>query len=176
VLDADFFWMGYDDEFLYDSPEVRRHFVDLIREFRPDVVLGPDKDHDYHPDHIRTGQILWDTHIMTTVPNIRTTHPPCEHHSELWFFDTIAGLHFVPETYVDITEQWDAKRRMIECHASQNDWLQDQYGLTAVYYAETQSRFRGFQTGCTFAEAFRRPQVMPQSVPTDSLLPHHGRA
>ena len=35
---------------------------ELIREFKPDLVLCPDKDRDYHPDHTRTGQIVWDTH------------------------------------------------------------------------------------------------------------------
>lgn len=171
VIGAKCFWMGYDDEFLYDAPEVRRHFIDVLREFQPDLVLGPDKDHDYHTDHIRTGHILWDTQIMTTVPNIATAHGPCGHHAELWFFDTIAGLNFLPEFYVDITDHWETKKRMIESHASQNDWLMDQYGLTAVYYGETQSRFRGFQTGCPFAEAFRRPQMMPQSVAKNALLP-----
>jgi len=137
VLGTAFYWMGYDDEFLYDAPDVRRHFIDVLRDFRPDVVLAPDKDSDYHSDHIRTGQIVWDTHIMTTVPNIKTEHPVCARHSDLWIFDTIAGLNFVPEFYVDITAHWETKRQMIECHASQNDWLMDQYGLTAVYYGVT---------------------------------------
>jgi len=171
LIAATCIWMGYDDEFLYDAPEVRRHFIDVQRAFRPDIVLAPDKDNDYHCDHVRTGHILWDTRIMTTVPNIETEHPPCERHSDLWFYDTIAGIGFNPEFYVDITTEWETKRRMIACHASQNDWLTDQYGLTAVYYGETQSRFRGFQSGCTFAECFRRPPMMPHSIARAGLLP-----
>lgn len=56
ILDASFFWLGYDDEFLYDTPEVRRHVIDVLRQFAPDIVLCPDKDRDYHTDHCRTGQ------------------------------------------------------------------------------------------------------------------------
>ena len=103
IIGARFFWLGYDDEFLYDSPEVRRHFIDVLRQFRPDIVLSPDKESDYHPDHTRTGQIVWDTHVMTTVPNIETAHPPCEKIHDIWYYDTIAGINFLPEFYVDIS-------------------------------------------------------------------------
>lgn len=32
-------------------------------------------------------------------------------------------------------------------------------------------RFRGYQTGCTFAEAFRKAQVYPSAIHKDALLP-----
>jgi len=171
IIGARFFWLGYDDEFLYDSPAVRRHFIDVFRQFRPDVVLCPDKENDYHPDHIRTGQIVWDTHVMATVPNIETEHPPCEKIHEIWYYDTIAGINFLPEFYVDITAHWETKLKMVACHKSQDEWLMSQYGRPTSYYAETQSRFRGYQTGCEYAEAFRRPKLFPASVPSNALLP-----
>src|SRR4029079_9264580 len=90
MIGAEFFWGGYDDEFLYDTPEVRRHVIDLIRAFGPDVVFCPDKDRDYHPDHCRTGQIIWDTHIMATIPLIPTGHPVCKRIHEIWYYDTLA--------------------------------------------------------------------------------------
>ncbi|HPO16233.1 MAG TPA: PIG-L family deacetylase [Candidatus Hydrogenedentes bacterium] len=171
IINADFYWLGYPDEFLYDTPEVRRHFIDVIRQFRPDIILCPDKDNDYHPDHQRTGQIVWETHVMTPVPNIVTAHPPCEKIHEIWFYDTIAGINFTPEIYVDITETWETKMAMLSCHKSQADWLMAQYGMLPNYFAETQSRFRGYQTGCTFAEAFRKAHVYPSTVAKDGLLP-----
>ncbi|MDX9974279.1 MAG: PIG-L family deacetylase [FCB group bacterium] len=171
IIGAEFFWMGYDDEFLYDSPDVRRHVIDVIRQFRPDIVLCPDKDNDYHPDHTRTGQLVWDTHVMVTVPLIPTEHPPCEKIHEIWYYDCAGGVNFQPEIYVDITEQWETKLAMVNCHESQNDWLVSQYGLPTAYFAETQSRFRGYQTGCMFAEAFRKARLFPASIPKDALLP-----
>ncbi|MCC6698568.1 MAG: PIG-L family deacetylase [Candidatus Hydrogenedentes bacterium] len=171
IIGARFFWLGYDDEFLYDSPEVRKHFIDVIRQVRPDLVLCPDKDSDYHPDHTRTGQIVWDTHVMATVPNIKTEHPPCEKIHDIWYYDTIAGINFLPEFYVDISGQWETKLKMVACHESQNAWLVSQYGRPTTYFVETQSRFRGYQTGCDYAEAFRRPKLFPASVPQAALLP-----
>ncbi len=171
LVGAEFFWMGYDDEFLYDSPDVRRHVIDVIRQFQPDIVLCPDKEHDYHPDHVRTGQIVWDTHVMATVPNIVTRHGVTSRIHDIWYYDTISGIDFRPEFYVDISEHWETKARMVECHESQSAWLVAQYGKTATYYAETQSRFRGFQTGCEFAECFRRARTFPATVPQEDLLP-----
>jgi LmbE family N-acetylglucosaminyl deacetylase len=174
IINAEFYWMGYPDEFLYDSSEVRRHFIDVIRQFRPDIVLCPDKDHDYHPDHQRTGQIVWETHVMTPVPNVVTAHPPCSKIHEIWFYDTVAGINFHPEIYVDITGTWEIKMAMLSCHASQAAWLMTQYGIHPNYYAETQSRFRGYQTGCTFAEAFRKAHVYPSFIRKEDLLPMPG--
>lgn len=171
ILGAGLEAMGYVDEFLYDTPNVRKHFIDVIRAFRPDVVLCPDKDHDYIPDHTRTGQLVWDVHKMVTVPNIVTEHAPTEQLYEIWYYDTVAGIGFVPEFYVDIADYFEQKCAMLRCHKSQNEWLKDQYGFDATYYAETQSRFRGFQTSCAFAEAFRPARVYPQHVHGDGLLP-----
>ncbi len=171
MINAEFHWLGYHDEFLYDSPDVRRHFIDVIRQFQPDIILCPDKDNDYHPDHQRTGQFVWDTHVMTPVPNIVTQHPPCKKIHEIWFYDTIAGINFTPEIYVDITDTWETKMAMLACHVSQADWLMAQYGILPSYHAETQSRFRGYQAGCTFAEAFRKAHVYPGAVDKDGLLP-----
>lgn len=171
IVNADFHFLGYDDEFLYDSPDVRRAFIDVIRAFRPDLILCPDKDNDYIPDHTRTGQLVWDVHKMVTVPNIPTEHAPAEHTYELWYYDTGAGIGFTPEVYVDITDHWDTKAAMIEAHESQAAWLKDQYDVPATYYAETLSRFRGFQSGCDYAEAFRKARMFPQAVSRDALIP-----
>ncbi len=171
VIGAAFFWAGYDDEFLYDTPEVRRHVIRLIRDFRPNVILCPDKDRDYHPDHCRTGQIIWDTHVMATVPLIDTGNPPCDQIHEIWYYDTLAAIGFEPESYVDISQQWETKARMLNCHDSQNAWMKKMFDVTLTDNAQAQSRLRGFQCGCRYAEGFRRARMFPQSVPKEGLLP-----
>jgi Uncharacterized proteins, LmbE homologs len=160
-IGAEFFWLGYHDEFLFNTAEVRLHFIEIIRRFRPDIIICHDKDADYHPDHTATGQIIWDTHVMVTVPNIKTDSPPCEKIPDILFMDTVAGANFQPEFYVDITAQWDIKAEMIACHKSQEAWMIDQYNVSCVEFGRTQSRFRGFQGGCCYAECFRRPKFFP---------------
>lgn len=171
IIGAEFFWLGYDDEFLYDTPDVRRHVIDVLREFKPDLVLCPDKDRDYHPDHTRTGQIVWDTHVMAAVRLIPTAHPALGHIHEIWYYDTANGIGFEPEAYVDITEHWETKVKMAECHKSQNDWLQHLYGYPVTCLLDIQSRFRGQQCGCRYAEAFRKARMTPMAVSCDGLLP-----
>lgn len=169
-VQADFFWLGYPDEFLFNSEKVRLHFIEVIRQFRPDIIICPDKDADYHPDHTATGQVVWDTHVMVTVPNIKTDTPPCEKIPEIVFTDTIVGMNFLPEFYVDISAQWDTKAEMIACHKSQEEWMLVQYNVTCVEFGATQSKFRGFQAGCRYAEAFRRPKFFPGETNPTGLL------
>lgn len=171
IVNAEFFWLGYPDEFLFNTPEVRLHFIDVIRQFRPDIIICTDKDLDYHPDHTTTGQVVWDTHVMVTVPNIQTPTPPCAKIPEIVFMDTVAGVNFQPEFYVDISAQWETKAAMIACHQSQEAWMIAQYGVSCIEYARTISRFRGFQAGCTYAECFRKPKFFPGSVRPEGLLP-----
>lgn len=171
IINADFFWLGYPDEFLFNCEEVRLHFIEIIRQFRPDIIICPDKDTDYHPDHITTGQIIWDTHVMVTVPNIKTQSPPCDLIPDIIFMDTVTGVNFHPEFYVDITEQWEAKSEMIACHKSQEKWMVDQYDMSCVDLGKTQSRLRGLQSGCKYAECFRRPKFYPGVTTRNGLLP-----
>jgi LmbE family N-acetylglucosaminyl deacetylase len=171
VIGAELFWLGYPDAFLFNTPDVRLRVIDTIRRFRPDMIITLDKDNDYHPDHTATGQIVWDTHVLVTVPNIATGTPACEVIPELWFMDTTAGINFEPEQYVDITSQWDTKAAMLACHESQETWCQDQYGVSLIDNARVQSRFRGYQAGCEYAEAFRKPRSFPQRTVADGLLP-----
>ena len=67
---------------------------------------------------------------MVTVPNIKTDHPPCAKIPEIIYMDTIGGVNFIPDRYVDISADIDAKRKMLSCHKSQEQWGMDMYGVT----------------------------------------------
>lgn len=170
LIGAQLIWLGYPDEFLFNNEAVRLRTIDTIRSFRPDIIITLDKDRDYHPDHCTAGQIVWDTHVMVTVPNIRTEHPPCAKIPELYFCDTSAGINFTPEFYVNIDQFWEIKKSMLLSHVSQEKWCQNQYGCSLVDNAYVQTRFRGYQAGCTFAECFAKPKFFPQRAPADRLL------
>jgi hypothetical protein len=47
----------------------------------------------------------------------------------------------------------------------------DQYGVSLADNAQVQSRFRGYQAGCRYAEAFRKPRFFPQKTEPEGLLP-----
>jgi len=171
MLNAEFFWLGFDDEFLYDAPDVRRQVIDVVRDFKPDIILCPDKEKDYHPDHCRTGQIIWDTHVMASIRLIPTAHPPTKKVHDIWYYDTLGAIEFKPEIYVDISDYWETKARMLNCHESQNAWMKHLYDVTLTENAQAQSRLRGYQSGCKYAECFRKAHTFPQSISKDGLLP-----
>ena len=170
LLGAEFHWLNYPDEFLFNDAGTRLHLIDLVRQVRPDLIICHDPENDYHPDHTTAGRIIWDTHVMVTVPNIATDHPPCAKIPEIIYMDTIGGVNFIPDRYVDISADIDIKRKMLSCHKSQEQWMIDMYGVTTVSMMENFSRMRGFQCGCQFGEGFRTPPMWPRNVAPHGLL------
>lgn len=57
--------------------------------------------------------------MMVTVPNIKTEAAPCASIPEVYYFDTLAGIDFVPQFYVDISETFALEKQMLACHKSQ---------------------------------------------------------
>ena len=170
IIDAKFFWMGYPDEFLFNTPEVRLHMIDVVRQFAPDVVITTDREHDYHPDHTTVGQLVWDIHVMPAVVNIETRTKATTKIPSLYYMDTLAGINFRPEVYVDITDQWHTKEAMLACHESQMQFCHDLYGASLIENSKVQARFRGYQSSCLYAEAFRRVSFYPQKADSWELL------
>lgn len=76
VIGAEFIWLGFRDEFLFDNQESRLKFIEAYRQAQPDVVLAHSQN-DYHPDHVMAGSLAWTTRMMSTVKLIETDSPPC---------------------------------------------------------------------------------------------------
>jgi LmbE family N-acetylglucosaminyl deacetylase len=140
-----------------------------MRRARPDVVLAHAPT-DYHPDHRTAGEMCWDIRVMTTVPNIKTEYPVCATIPEIYYMDTVAGISFEPEQYVDISEYIDTKRKMVACHRSQGSFLKAQYGTSYIEFMELISRFRGLQCGVRYSECFQSSPTFPKSC-KPSMLP-----
>jgi len=171
VIGAELLWLGFRDEFLFDTEETRLSFIEAMRASQADVVLTHWPDDLYNPDHTITGQVANDVAIMTTVPNIVTASAPLPKIPIVYFMDSVAGLGFQPDEYVDISNTFELKKEMLSKHVSQvGDWLKDQYGSNAMEMIEVISRFRGIQTGVRYAEGFIRAKAYPRNI-TGSLLP-----
>lgn len=171
VIGAQLFWLGFPDEFLFDHEETRLAIINVIRRCRPDVILTHWPGDLYNPDHTITGQVVNDVAIMTTVPRIETEAPPCEKIPVVYFTDSLAGVGFIPEEYVDVTDVFAIKLRMLSEHRSQvSDWLKDQYDITIEEMIEVGARYRGIQSGVKYAEGFVRAKAWPRGV-TGTLLP-----
>jgi LmbE family N-acetylglucosaminyl deacetylase len=170
ILDAEFYWMDFPDGLLFNGLETRLKFMDTIRQARPDLIIAHNPQSDYHPDHVTSGQVVWDCRVLLTVPNIKTEHPACAVIPDLVYMDTAGGVNFIPDKFVDITHDLETKRRMLACHQSQEQWVRQQYDMPFADFMESFAANRGLQAGCRFAEAFRLPPVWPKNAKAESLI------
>ncbi len=169
VIDADFIWLGFPDELIFDDRPTRLAFVDAIRQARPDLIITHTPD-DYHPDHRTVSKLVFDASFVASLPNIETEHPAHPVVPPIYFMDTLAGKNFHPSEFVDISATIETKRRMLACHESQVTWLKDHDDIDIMEFMNSVARARGFQCNVEYAEGFRSEDVWPRKAP-HRLLP-----
>ena len=151
------------------APDQRLLVVDLIRQVEPDVIIAHDP-HDYMTDHNEASKLVFDTSFVATLPLFESHHPNHETVAPLIYMDTVAGLGFDPTEFVDITDHFEKKLAMLGEHRTQLEWLRDHDGVDMLEQLRTIARFRGLQSGVTYAEAFRPCNVWLRAT-TRRLLP-----
>jgi LmbE family N-acetylglucosaminyl deacetylase len=107
------------------SLDRRREVIRLIREFRPDLILGP-RPWDYHPDHRYTGVLIQDAAYVVTVPNNEPLTPHLEKNPHIMYVaDTFRKPYpFTPDVAVDVDDVIEQKIDMLHAHTSQvYEWL-----------------------------------------------------
>lgn len=169
VIGADFLWMGLPDEFVFNDRPTRLRFVEAIRQARPDLILTHAPE-DYHPDHRAVSALTFDTSFIASLPNIETGLPAHDGVPPIHYMDTLAAKGFLPTEYVDISDDFETKRAMLECHASQLTWLKDHDKIDVMEFMHVVARMRGIQANTLYAEGFRTADVWPRT-PAKRLLP-----
>ncbi len=154
VIGAELDWLGFSDELIFEDIATRLRFVEMIRMARPDLILTHDPG-DYHPDHRAVSRLVFDASFVAGLPNVKTEHGAHPGVQPLYYFDTLSGAGFVPTEYVDVSETYEVKRKMLECHASQLAWLKDHDNIDMFDFIDVMTRSRGLQCGVVRAEGFR---------------------
>jgi len=103
----------------------RRTVIRTIRDFQPDLILGP-RPNDYHPDHRYTAQLIQDAAYMVTVPNVTaltdhlSTNPVIAYVADRFK----RPYPFTPDVAVSIDSVIERKLDALHCHTSQvYEWL-----------------------------------------------------
>jgi len=141
------------DEFLYDTAEVRRRLIEVIRACQADVIFTHYR-HDYNLDHTTTHALARHCAMHSCLPLLATESPSLQQHPAVFQVEPVGPFDFVPSHYVDITPVLDRKTALLAHHASQEEALRQGLGVGLGEYALLTSRFRGNQTGVQHAEAF----------------------
>ncbi|RPJ56067.1 MAG: PIG-L family deacetylase [Acidobacteria bacterium] len=169
VIGAESVTLDIDDMDVYLERSSRAKMVDVIRRAAPDVIIVPSPD-DYLSDHFVSSQIAVDASFLASLPQLVTEVEVHFRLTPIFFADTLAGVRFDPEEYVDISAVEKIKREMIACHESQARWLKEHDQIDYVEFAMKLSAFRGVQCGVAYAEAFRLYRVWGR-IPTKRYLP-----
>ncbi|MBP9914226.1 MAG: PIG-L family deacetylase [Opitutaceae bacterium] len=170
---AGLIWMNENDEFLFDDERTRRKFVDAVRQAQADVIVTHNPN-DYHPDHVACSKLASDARILSAVRLIKTEHAPRPKSPELFYMDSIAGLRFEPQFFVDISDRFELKQQAVQCHHSQNAWLKSIFNTDLSQHVQVQSAFRGLQCGVSYAEAFVQPVYWPRQAVALPFLSARG--
>jgi len=136
VREVDF--LRYPDQSIEDTPELRKHIVQIIRAYRPHTVVTTDPYRRYvwHRDHRNIGQVVLDAAFPFArdhgaYPDLLEKGYEPHKIKELWFFGAEDVNH-----YSDIAETFDLKLAALKCHASQmrelniedlNEWMRARY-------------------------------------------------
>jgi LmbE family N-acetylglucosaminyl deacetylase len=169
LIGATSIWAGISDGEVVLDLESRVKIIDVLRQSDPDLVItnGPN---DYHSDHINVSRLVLEATYLASLKLWKTNYPPTTKLSYLYYMDNIAGINFAPEEYVDITETIEIKVDMMMKMKSQLGWLKEMHNCDSAEFIKTVAKFRGFQVGVAFAEAFTQQKMYPQGL-TKRILP-----
>ena len=153
TYDAEVRFLRNNDERLMDTDETRTQILDAMRWANPDVIFTHNTT-DESPDHAMTSKLV--RNMMLSLPgrNQRATETPCTKKVSLFMWENGMGVNFLPEAYVDISEEFDAKYAALQNHVSQKAWM-DVFGSELGEDMKIMAMFRGVQYGCKYAESFR---------------------
>ncbi len=170
ILGAEHISLGIPD-LMVDSKneDLVRDMVDVIRYVRPDIIITHSPD-DYMRDHVETSRLVFNASFASSVVHYKTEHEVYGTIAPIYYMDTLAGMNFEPTEYVDISEEIETKISALACHESQIVWMLEHDNIDFLDFVRTCSKFRGYQSGATYAEGFRPCNAWPRMV-AKRLLP-----
>jgi LmbE family N-acetylglucosaminyl deacetylase len=162
--------LGLPDTTVAATDEQQRlMMVELLRQVRPDLVITHHPD-DYMGDHRQVSALVLDTTMTASLSLLETESPALNEIPPVYLMDTLAGINFAPQEYVDITDTIELKLEMLAAHKSQCDFLSEDGAVSIVDDVRAVARFRGVQAGVRYAEAFAHAQGWHRTK-THRLLP-----
>lgn len=158
LLRAELLEGGFGDGELFDSVDSRRAVIELLRQFRPTLVLAHSAG-DYHADHRAASALVEAASWFCASEGHKTESAPLAKPPSVWWMDTIEMIGFQPEFYVDVSDFVELKRQMMHCHESQlaRGGNTDFSPLEKMMVHQCEAR--GAQAGTAAAEAFRHAPV-----------------
>lgn len=145
---TDPYFLDYEDNMLEDCVALRLELLGIIRKVRPEVIITHSVE-DGSNDHGVVGNAVVKALIGLPFKNMPVSETPMEQMPQVFFMEPAGGVGFMPEQYVDISAVQADKVYAFKAYESQIAY--DQRYLENI---EVVGRFRGYQAGHQYAEAF----------------------
>lgn len=148
--------LDFGDGNLDTSRERELEVVEVIRRWRPSVVIAPWPD-DRHPDHTRTGRLVTDAWFYAGLKRIETSLPAFRPDIVIYY---IQNYQLAPSFVVDVTAAWKTKMDAVRAYRSQFHDPSSDEPLTFIakegflQMIEARGRHFGVLVGADYGEAF----------------------
>jgi len=107
--------LGLADGYVRNDHESRKKVVEVIRAYRPQLVLAPYYE-DRHPDHYHASELIYEA---TFVAGLRRYETGQDSYRPSQFVYYMRWYEFEPTFVVDISDQYERKMEAIWSYASQ---------------------------------------------------------
>ena len=153
AVEAEYINLGEQDEFLYDTPDVRMKLIEAIR-YTGAQLIFTHYSVDYNQDHITTNPLVRHCAMQSCLPVLPTKSTPLAAHPAIFMCEPHGAIDFPATHYVDITPHFAEKVALLQRHISQEEAMQKAVGAGMEALCSRIGLYRGEQVGCTYAEAF----------------------
>jgi LmbE family N-acetylglucosaminyl deacetylase len=154
LLGAELLLGEFGDGTLQDDAPTRSRVCELLRRFRPTLVLGHAQT-DYHADHRAASALVDACSWIAASRGLATESAALPRPVPVWWMDTLGMQRFEPGFLVDVADFAELKEQMLACHQSQLQRGTDSGFVPLLEELRTQYRARGRQAGVAAAEAFQ---------------------
>lgn len=164
---AEYINLGEQDEFLYDTPDVRMKLIEAIRKSGADLIFTHYHE-DYNLDHITVSSLVRHCAMQSCLPVLPTASACLKQHPAIFMVEPHGPFLFPASHYVDISAYHDRKVALLLNHVSQEEAMRRALGSGLAELCERLEAYRGEQVGCRYAECFvpmqARGAIKPYSV------------
>ena len=152
-------FLNIPDSELGEDPIHQKIIKENILNIMPDLIITHSQ-HDYHADH-RSLSIL--------------TSSAVSHYIPILYCDTLMGVNFQPNYYIDITDHFEMKKEAVLKHNSQNpERFVDLFKLMNAYRAAQCNAPKGkYAEAYSFISSFPFSDIRYLLPPSLKLRPFH---
>lgn len=141
LLATQTYYLNSRDGYMQKDPTVIDQLTEIINEVNPELIFTHYYS-DYHQDHQTTYQI-------TSASSKKRT---------LYLYEAVTSKHFIPDTFYDISNEYDRKQHLIGLHHSQIVKY-SQRGDSLYSRVRAYNSRHGLEIGTDYAEGFVTERV-----------------